>query len=292
MADGPSRKAARARAKGASGRKGRRRAGAVLSAAAPIAVEGGERARKAAAGSSGGAGRKAGGARKRRPVLRRLLLTVLAVCLLAAAIPLVLTLIYRIPSVEPVSRLMLGERLAGREARREWVAFENIAPAVWQSVVSSEDGRFCFHSGVDWAELDRVIDDALEGEPTRGASTLAMQSVKNLFLWPGRSVVRKAVEVPLALWYDLVLPKRRQMEIYLNIAEMGPGVFGVGAAARHHFGRSAARLTRRQAALLAVSLPNPKVRNPRRPGRGMNRLARLVERRARQSGAYVRCLRG
>ena len=247
------------------------------SKAAPIAVE-------------GGAGALAR-VRRRGGWLRRLFLGTLFLALLVTLVPVGLTLLYGLPSVEPVSRLMIGERLAGREVRRDWVPFEAISPFVWQSVVSSEDGRFCAHGGVDWAALDRVIDDALEGEPSRGASTLAMQSVKNLFLWPGRSYARKIVEVPLALWYDLVLSKRRQMEIYLNIAEWGPGVFGVETAARHHFGRAARGLTRRQAALLTVTLPNPALRDPKRPTKGMARLARLVERRARQSGAYVRCLR-
>ena len=256
-----------------------------MRSARPIAVDGDS-------GSDGGRLRRLLRPRRRRHWLFRGALWLLAIGLVLAALPLGLTLIYRIPAVEPISRLMLTERFAGRAARRDWVDFSDIAPAVWQSVVSSEDGGFCRHDGVDWAALDRQIEGALEGERTRGASTLAMQSVKNLFLWSDRSVVRKGLEVPLALWYDLVLPKRRQMEIYLNIAEWGPGIFGIEAAARHHFGRSAKRLTRRQAALLTVTLPNPLKRNPARPSRGMNRLARLVERRARQSGAYVRCLRG
>ncbi|MEM1039937.1 MAG: monofunctional biosynthetic peptidoglycan transglycosylase [Pseudomonadota bacterium] len=220
--------------------------------------------------------------------IRRLVILAVTVGL----VPVALIVIYSFEGVKPVSTLMLYDTLRGRDYKRDWVAFDAIAPPVWQSVVSSEDGKFCSHNGVDWEALNTVIDDAMEGERTRGASTIPMQNAKNLFLWSSRSYVRKAFEVPLAMLTDLMWSKRRQMEIYLNIAEWGNGVYGVGAAARSHFKRSAKRLTRRQSALLAVSLPNPKVRRPARPTRGLSRLARVVERRARASGAYVTCLRG
>ena len=139
--------------------------------------------------------------------------------------------------------------------------------------------------------MNLVVDDLIEGERPRGASTIPMQTVKNLYLWSSRSYIRKGLEVPLALMVDAIWSKRRLLEIYLNIAEWGPGIFGIEAAARHHFKRSAKSLSRRQAALLAVTLPNPHLRNPRKPRRGMRRLARLVERRAKQSGAYIKCVR-
>jgi len=119
-----------------------------------------------------------------------------------------------------------------------------------------------------------------------------MQTVKNLFLWPGRSYLRKALELPLALWLDAVHSKRRIMEIYLNIAEWGPGIYGAEAAARHYFGRSAAALTARQAALLAVTLPNPHARNPAKPGSSLNRLANIIQRRAAGAGGHLECLAG
>ncbi|MFD0914913.1 monofunctional biosynthetic peptidoglycan transglycosylase [Pseudahrensia aquimaris] len=207
------------------------------------------------------------------------------------AIPVFLTLIYKPTGVRPVSTLMLAERVSGEPVRRDWVAFEDISPVLWQSVMMSEDGQFCAHDGVDWAQVNLVLDDVLEGEKVRGASTISMQTVKNLYLWSSRSYIRKVLEVPLAMMVDFVWGKKRVMEVYLNIAEWGPGIYGIEAAAQHHFSRSAKRLSRRQAALLAVTLPNPKLRNPRKPSRGMNRLARLVERRARASGAYIGCLR-
>ena len=210
---------------------------------------------------------------------------------LIVATPIALTIVYKQPSVHPVSTLMLNQRLSGDAPRREWVDFDAISPFVYQSVISSEDGLFCTHGGVDWAAVNLVVDDFIEGEKPRGASTIPMQTMKNLYLWTSRSYLRKVLEVPLAIYADFILGKRRMMEIYLNIAEWGPGLFGIEAAARHYFNRPAKRLTRRQAALLTVALPNPIVRNPAKPGRGMQRLARLVERRARQSGAYVTCLK-
>ncbi len=174
---------------------------------------------------------------------------------------------------------------------RRWVSIDQVAPVLAHSVIMSEDGQFCSHYGVDLRELKGVVDDALQGEATRGASTITMQTVKNLFLWSRPfATLRKVVELPLAVYVDAVLPKRRIMEIYLNVAEWGPGIYGIEAAAQSHFGVPAAKLTRRQAALLAVSLPNPAARNPARPGNGLRRLATVIERRAARSGAYVKCL--
>ena len=123
------------------------------------------------------------------------------------------------------------------------------------------------------------------------ASSITMQTVKNLFLWHRPfATLRKVVEMPLAVYADLVMPKKRIMEIYLNIAEWGPNIYGIEAAAQHHFGRSAKNLSRRQEALLAVTLPNPAGRNPAKPGRGLQRLANLIEGRAMRAGGYVGCL--
>ncbi len=216
--------------------------------------------------------------------------TILAIVLVCLT-PLALAALYTWPATHPVSTLMAWRFVSGETISRDWVDFDAISPNVWQSVVSSEDGQFCAHKGVDWDAVNTVIEGALEGEKVRGASTIPMQTVKNVFLWPGRSYVRKALEVPLALVIDRVWGKRRVMEVYLNIAEWGPGIYGIEAAARHHFGTSAANLTRAQAALLTVALPSPLTRNPARPTRSLGRMARTVESRAEQSGAYVRCLK-
>lgn len=226
----------------------------------------------------------------RRSLLRRLLLWCLALVLLLLLMPYLLIPLYKLPEIRPVSTLMLAETLSGRAYERQWVGFDDIAPVLVQSVMMSEDGQYCAHSGVDWEALNLVIDDALEGEVTRGASTIPMQTAKNLFLPSTRSVLRKALEIPIAMWMDVVWSKRRLMEIYLNIAEWAPGIYGIEAASQAYFGVPAAKLSARQAALLAVTLPNPIKRNAANPSRGMTRLAGVIEKRASQSGAYIKCL--
>jgi monofunctional biosynthetic peptidoglycan transglycosylase len=222
-----------------------------------------------------------------RPLARRLVRIAIVIVLL----PLVLTLLYLLPFVHPISTLMIKDLVTFQGFDRQWVALEDVAPVLAHSVIMSEDGQFCSHHGIDLGELKGVIDDAIAGEATRGASTITMQSVKNLYLWSRPfETVRKVVELPLAVYYDFVTPKRRIMEVYLNIAQWGPNIYGIEAAAQHHFGRSAKNLTRRQAALLAVTLPNPITRNPAKPGPGLRRLAGLIERRAAASGDYVDCL--
>jgi monofunctional biosynthetic peptidoglycan transglycosylase len=223
--------------------------------------------------------------------IRKWLLRLFIAALAIAAIPACLTFVYAIPAVHPVSTLMLKDLLTGQSYKRDWVPLDHISPHLKYAVMMSEDGQFCRHDGIDWGEMNAVIDDALAGEETRGASTITMQSVKNLFLWQGRSFVRKVLEAPLALYFDAILPKRRIMEIYLNIVEWGPGVYGAEAAAQYHFKRSAANLTARQGALLAVTLPNPEGRHPAHPDLGLRRLSSLILRRAARSGDYVDCLR-
>jgi monofunctional biosynthetic peptidoglycan transglycosylase len=207
-----------------------------------------------------------------------------------AAIAIGLTFLYSSSFFHPISTLMAGRIVTGKTVERQWVELENISPVLVHSVMMSEDAKFCAHYGVDWQALNQVIDDAIEGEQTRGASTLSMQTVKNLYLWPGRSYFRKALELPLSLLADAIWSKRRMIEIYLNIAEWGDGIFGIEAAAQHYFSRSAKKLSARQSALLAVSLPNPKKRNPARASKTLARLATKIERRAYQSGAYIKCI--
>jgi monofunctional biosynthetic peptidoglycan transglycosylase len=203
-----------------------------------------------------------------RRVIRWLIVIVLGLVLL----PYALTPLYSLG--HPVSTLMIARFLSGEKVTRSWVDLDAMAPALPRTVVAAEDARFCFHHGVDWDAVRDVIEDAGDGEPARGGSTITQQVAKNLFLWPGRSFVRKALEFPLALWIDLVLPKKRILELYLNVAELGPGgQFGAEAGARHAFNRPASALSAQEAALLAASLPNPVTRNARRPGPGLRRLA-------------------
>lgn len=216
---------------------------------------------------------------------------VIAFGLIVTLVPFGVLLVYKLDFVRPISTLMVKEALVGAGAKREWVDLEDMAPVIYQSVMMSEDGQFCAHHGIDWNALNQVIDDAIDGERTRGASTITMQLVKNLFLWPDRSFLRKALEIPYAMMAEIVLGKRRIMEIYLNIVELDEGVFGVGAAAQHYFKRSAAKLGPRNSARLAVTLPNPKVRNPAKPSRRLRALAATIQKRARASGAYIKCLK-
>ncbi|MBX3597881.1 MAG: monofunctional biosynthetic peptidoglycan transglycosylase [Rhizobiaceae bacterium] len=230
--------------------------------------------------------RKLLGTSRMRVWLRRL---IKAVCI-AVLIPLVLTILY-IPSfVHPVSTLMLKDLVTLTGYDRQWVALEDVAPVMRRSVIMSEDGQFCRHHGVDLGELRGEFKDLVAGKPVRGASTIPMQTVKNLYLWNGRSFLRKALELPLAVYFDLVVPKDRILEIYLNIAEWGPNIYGIEAAAQHYFGVSAKKLSARQAALLTVALPNPIARNPTKAKAGLRSLARIVERRASRAGAYVGCV--
>ena len=207
-----------------------------------------------------------------------------------AVAPFALIALYAVPSVHPVSTLMIGDALRGQSYERVWTPLDEFPDALIASVLASEDGRFCAHGGVDWSAVAEVARDAIAGERTRGASTITMQTVKNLFLPPSRSFVRKAVEVPLAKFANLLWGKRRTLEIYLNIAEWAPGSYGAAAGSRFWFGRDVRRLSRSQAARLAVTLPSPNVRNPADPGPRVSALARLNEQRARGMGPYLECL--
>jgi monofunctional biosynthetic peptidoglycan transglycosylase len=190
----------------------------------------------------------------------------------------------------PTSTLMLGQRLAGTSITQHWVPLSRISPNLQVAVIMSEDAFFCRHSGIDWGALKEAVEGVADGG-ARGASTISMQVVKNLFLWPSRSYVRKALELPLAYAIEAAWSKRRILEIYLNIAEWGPGIFGAEAAARHHFGKSVLRLTPHEAALLAVSLPNPFEREAGSPGRGTLRLADNLLARMRSAQTSVACIR-
>ena len=227
---------------------------------------------------------------KGRPTLWRVLRIVAIVLLVVLLLPYLITPLYAV--VDPVSTSMLWRRLTGARVERQYVPIARISPSLSLAVIVAEDGRFCSHHGVDLAELREAFAEADDMDEMRGGSTITQQVAKNLFLWQGRSYVRKALEFPLALWIDLILPKRRVLEIYLNIAEWGPnGEFGAEAGARRAFGKSAQDLTRYEGALMAATLPNPTIRNARRPGPGLQRLAGLYVARTTKSPAAAGCLR-
>lgn len=217
-------------------------------------------------------------------IIRFLLIAGLALAVIAAG----LTLLYRF--VPPISTLMLARWLQGEPVDRRYVPLDRISDSLQVAVIVSEDARFCRHGGVDWGALREVIDEADAEGPTRGASTIAMQTAKNLFLWPSRSYLRKGVEIPLALLIGVEWPKRRILEVYLNVAEWGDGIFGAEAAARHYFNKSADRLDAREAALLATALPAPSRRNSARPSRRHAGLAARIMARAHSAETLAECV--
>ena len=218
-----------------------------------------------------------------RRALRRLAVGVLVLLALPYAI-----LPFYAWANPPISAVMVWKLFAGVPMTRNWVDLDRISPHLVRAVLMSEDARFCSHQGVDWVEVKNALDD--DDGRLRGASTITMQTVKNLFLWTGRSWVRKGLEVPLALYADLVLSKRRIMEIYLNVVEWGTGVYGAEAAAERYFSVAASRLSAAHAARLAAVLPAPGTRDAASPGPGTTRIARSIAARAARSGAYVGCV--
>lgn len=226
--------------------------------------------------------------RRRRGGLRFLWRGVLAVVAVVALAFLGLLVLDTV--APPISTLMIGRTLTGRSYERHWVPLKAISPVLVASVIASEDARFCRNDGVDWDSLHQVLDEADADGPSRGASTLTMQVAKNLFLWPGRSAIRKGIEIVIALGLNKVWTKAHTLEVYLNIAEWGDGLFGIEAAAQHYFHKSAARLDAREAALLATSLPNPIERDAADPEPFQRRLAASLMARARGSEEWLDCL--
>lgn len=190
----------------------------------------------------------------------------------------------------PVSTLMLGRLATGKSYERVYVKLADVAPVAVASVIASEDDGFCQNDGVDWDALHEVMNGAGRNGPSRGASTITMQTAKNLFLWPGRSVVRKGIEIGVALVLGKVWSKARTVEIYLNVAEWGDGVFGIEAASQRYFHKRASQLDAREAALLATSLPNPIKRNAARPSAMHRILAAHIVARARDTADQLDCL--
>lgn len=228
----------------------------------------------------------AGGRRKRTFPVARVLVGVPVVILL---MPYLLTPLYLF--LQPVSTLMLWRSMSRARVERVWMPLERISPELARTVIVAEDARFCTHKGVDFSEMREAIDEADNLAKARGGSTITQQLAKNLFLWQGRSFVRKALEFPLALWINLVIPKRRQLEIYLNIAEWGPnGIFGAEAASWFAFNKPAEDLSLDEAALLAATLPNPRKRLPQQPSPVVWRLAGIYEMRSMASAGIDRCV--
>ena len=220
-------------------------------------------------------GTTAAKAAPRRPGrLRRLLRWPLRIVFSAAALVVAWVALYLVVPV-PGGIYMAREaiRLGGIE--RDWQDFDAISPHLARSVMAAEDARFCDHWGFDFDAIRAAIEEREQGR-FRGASTISQQVAKNVFLWHGRSWARKGLEAGFTGLVELTWPKRRILEVYLNVAEFAPGVFGAEAAARHHFGRGAGELTAGQAALLAAVLPNPKERSAANPSGFVQRRAGAI----------------
>ena len=172
----------------------------------------------------------------------------------------------------PTTPYILSEGVRHGGISRSWVSADQIAPVMLRSVVAAEDANFCLHWGFDMRQLRAAIEEG----SNRGASTISQQVVKNVWLWQGRSWPRKALEAVFTPVVEAFWSKRRILEVYLNVAEFDTGVFGVEAAAQHHFGVSASKLSRRQASLLAAVLPNPKERQAVNPSAFIEERAKSI----------------
>jgi len=204
--------------------------------------------------------------------------------------PVILLTLYRVVP-PPITPLMVIRLFEGEGINKEWTPLEEMQPSLPKLVIAAEDNTFCSHWGFDLEAYQAQLEKSLKGRTSRGASTLSMQLAKNLFLWPGRSYVRKALEIPLTLYVELVLPKRRIMELYLNVVEFGPGIYGAEAAARAHFNISADKLSLQQAAQLAAVLPNPRRWSASKPTGYIQNRASLYRQRVDQLGPdYVACI--
>lgn len=205
---------------------------------------------------------------------------VVAACLVWFVVVLGLIVAFRFID-PPFSMLMAMKRIGGQTLQHEWVALSKVSPNLRRAVITSEDGKFCRHYGFDVGEIRAAM---RSGAGFRGASTITQQLAKNLFLWPGKSYIRKGLEVPLTIALEALWPKWRIFEVYLNVAEWGEGVFGAEAAAQYYYSKPASDLTEREAALLAVSLPNPLARDASDPEPALARRATTLMARARAAG--------
>lgn len=179
-----------------------------------------------------------------------------------------------VPQTWPMAR----DAIHGKHVERDWMPLSAIAPAVPRAVIGAEDSHFCSHSGFDLKAIEAAAKRNAAGARLRGGSTISQQTAKNAFLWPGRSYVRKGLEAYFTVLIEAIWGKRRIMEVYLNIAEMGPGIYGVEAAAQHYFNRSAASLSLKQAARIATILPQPIKRDPTKLAHAVRKHARQIER--------------
>jgi monofunctional biosynthetic peptidoglycan transglycosylase len=226
-------------------------------------------------------------AASRHPVSRRLLRLLLVSVALFMALTVLLVLPLRwLPPLTSSFMLQnwLGQKSVSAEVHYDWVARDRISRRAALAVLAAEDQKFFDHAGFDVESIRKVWQRNGKGRQVRGASTISQQVAKNLWLWPARSWFRKGLEAWLTLWVELLWPKERILEVYLNIAQFGPDVFGVEAAGRRYFRKPAAALNEPEAALLAAVLPNPRLFKVQNPSRYTTRRQAWIQRQARSLG--------
>mgnify|MGYP000462884030 CR=1 FL=1 len=203
----------------------------------------------------------------------RYLLWVFACVCLISATPMVLLRFYDPPTS---SFIELNKRNHNTNIKHQWLPIEEISLYFPNAVIASEDQQFPTHHGFDIKQIKMVLEERKKNGGSRGASTITQQTIKNLFLWPARSFIRKGIEAWLAVWMELIVPKKRILELYVNFAQFGKSVFGVGAASQHYFGINAKDLNPRQSALIAASLPTPSRSNPAKPSKYLQERADYI----------------
>ena len=222
-------------------------------------------------------------------MLRRVARLLLWVVLGPIVLVLMHLLVFRFVPV-PLTPLMVIRAIQGEGLEHQWVSLSEMSPHIARAVIAAEDNRFCEHGGVDWNAVWDVVEEYRDDGRLRGASTVSMQTVKNLYFWPGRSVIRKGLEIAIVQALEVLWSKERIMEVYLNIAELGPGVYGVEAAARHHWGVSAGALNFKQSAALTGILPAPRRRDPTQKNRAVGERVRRIQTSISQIGPMLDCV--
>lgn len=206
--------------------------------------------------------------------------TLLVLLCLLLALPLAAALLFRVVD-PPLTPLMLMRKIEGDGMTRHWVSLERISPHLMRAVMAGEDTKFCRHNGFDWDAIGNAFERYESGGKVLGASTISMQTAKNVFLWPGRDFLRKGLEAGLTVVIEAIWGKPRIMEVYLNVAEWGVGIFGAEAAARAYFNKPAAALSSAEAARMAAVLPSPRRLSPVAPSRTVLQRGRVIEARMR-----------
>ena len=212
--------------------------------------------------------------------MRRVMRRLGRICVLVIGVTVALTALYRfVPP--PLTPLMVLRLFDGNGLAKDWVSYDALSPNLMRAVIAAEDSGFCAHWGFDFEAILQALRHNERSGRLRGGSTISNQTAKNVFLWPGDTLAtryaRKAIEPYFTLLVESMWGKRRILEVYLNVAEWAPGIYGAEAAARHHFGKPAAELTRREAALLAAVLPNPRRFSAGKPSGYISRRARQIQ---------------